>query len=647
MNLRAGLSVALGAAVGGALWVGCGGGGGGGGTPAAQTPNLGGMVFDYTDRAAQDVPVEVVGGPKGTTRRDGLLLLGPVPAGDRVLKVGDSVTTPTLFVPVSLGSQANFLERPVHLPLLTSGIGANLPAAVTTTTTVSGNGLPGVSLSLAGGSTVSLPGGTSNEVRVLGISPSRLPALLPGDRACKVAFLVEPQGVQFSPAATLKFPRLDPDTAGPFNLYRVEASTGTWQLAQSNLAPVDSGTAFEVPVNVGTMYAVAPATPPATVTLTGRVVVGTQPVQGYRVSCWNRVSAPTDQDGRFEVQNVPGDYSSFLVRAYPQRPAVDFAPGIETRTSATTALGDIVLPTATAPDGIRPRVTTTSPADGATGVNQASQVVVTFSEPIDTQLAEPVRLVGLNGQVPVRLNYDSAFQVRLLPNQTLDTSASYTIVVDSQVRDLAGNSIEDTTLTFGFMTRAGAPDAPPTDTLAFGLSPLSGVSGDTVSILGRNFTGGSQVTFGGFSSLVTSETSEQIQVQVPTAVPAGDVTLAVSAGGTAVGAQRPLVLDVRASVSTIYSGTTPETPLVFVDRDMPPATIVVDGANVGGAAVTVDGISIAAVDSTVNVGGTAVATGRAISLGSMAPDTLFTGPLVVRGANGQPSATYRFLLVRE
>lgn len=359
MDVRLGISVLGGLVVGGVLWAGCSSSSHGGGAP--PTPNLAGMVFDYTERAAQDVPVQIVGGPAGLTRRDGLLLLGPVPAGNRVLKVGDSVTTPTLFVPVSLGDGPNFLARPVHLPQLRSGIGANLPAAITTTTTVSGAELPGVSLELATGTNVNLPSGAISEVRVLGVSPSRLPTALPGGRTCRVAFLVEPEGVQFSPAATLTVPRLDAAAAGPFNLYRVEASTGTWQLAQSNIAPINSGAEFAVPVNVGALYAIAPAAPSPSATLTGRVVVGSQPVRGYRVSCWNRVSDPTDADGRFEILDVPADYSAYLVRAFPERPGVDFAPRIEARTSTSTALGDFVLDQALAPDGIRPRVVSTSP----------------------------------------------------------------------------------------------------------------------------------------------------------------------------------------------------------------------------------------------------------------------------------------------
>ena len=58
-------------------------------------------------------------------------------------------------------------------------------------------------------------------------------------------------------------------------------------------------------------------------------------------------------------------------------------------------------------------------------------------------------------------------------------------------------------------------------------------------------------------------------------------------------------------------------------------------------------MEIAAVDSQVTVGTQSVATGRTVSLPNPAPATLFSGPVVLRGKNGKPSATYRFLQVRE
>ena len=60
-----------------------------------------------------------------------------------------------------------------------------------------------------------------------------------------------------------------------------------------------------------------------------------------------------------------------------------------------------------------------------------------------------------------------------------------------------------------------------------------------------------------------------------------------------------------------------------------------------------DGVEIAAVDSQVLVGGVLVTTGRKVALSKPAPVSLLSGPVVLRGANGEPSASYRFLLVRD
>ena len=60
--------------------------------------------------------------------------------------VGDSLTAPALLVPFVGNSQGTFVERPVYLPALESGIGGNLPSTTAAVTTISGNELPGVSL---------------------------------------------------------------------------------------------------------------------------------------------------------------------------------------------------------------------------------------------------------------------------------------------------------------------------------------------------------------------------------------------------------------------------------------------------------------------------------------------------------------------
>lgn len=625
---------------GGVVAPGCGGGSSGGGVPL---PSVAGVVYDYADEPARGVSVRVLSAGAGVpTRIDGMFALGPVSTG--VLRIGDSVSTPTLLVPFTSSGAATYLDRPVYLPALESGVGANVPATIAAVTTIEGDALPGVSLELAAGTSVSLPVGAATEVRVLGVSPSRLPSVLPGGLAPRAAFLVEPHGATFSPAATLRVPRLDPVAAGPFDAYAVSTTTGQWELVASNLTLV--GDEFEVPVDTGTLVAVVPSAPPTLVDITGRVVAGTQPVAGFRASCWNIASAPTGADGRFVIEDVPASFGLFYVRAYPERPGAEFAPAVALRASDSANLGDISV-SARTPDRQRPFVRQTSPTDGQQNVGPEVQVVVIFSEPIDRTFTEPFELLGRTGKVAGRVNYDNAFTVRFIPTQQLELSQRYTILVEKDVTDLSGNALDDKQLAFDFTTRGGTPAAPPTDTVAFGITPLSGVRGDTITILGRNFTGGSSVTFGGTVALVTGESSEEVRARVPDFQPAGDVTLTLSSGGVNVGALRPLVLDLRAQVLALFEGASPDDPLPVVDRAAPPAQFVVSGANIGATQVTVDGLSIAAVDSTELVGGVSVATGRAVPLTTPAPATLLTGPVVVRGANGKPATTYRFLQVRE
>jgi hypothetical protein len=619
--------------------VGCSGSKTGGGVPL---PSLSGVVRTYADAPNAGVPVSL-GGAAATTRADGLILLGGVSTGSQVLRVGDSVTTPTLLVPLSGSGGAQHLERPVHLPDLESGLVATLPAAISAVTTISGDQLPGVSLRLDPGTAVSFPSAGA-EVSVLGISPSRIPATLPSGLAPRVAFMVEPHRVQFTPAATLTVPRLDSASSGPFDVYRVSTSSGRWELTQSDVLPTNG--AFELQVNEGTLYTVVPRAAPPTVTVTGRIVAGTQPVAGYRASCWNLVSDPTGSDGVFEIHDVPTSYGAYLVRAFPEQAGAQFAVEVEARASLSPNLGDVVVAARPA-DHIRPRVVRTSPSDGQLNVDHRAQVVVTFSEPILPGGAAPFRLVGSRGTVAGRISFDNAFTVRLVPAQPLRRGEDHTIVIEQTVEDLTGNRVDDAALAFRFRTKPGAQDPAPTDTKAYGLAPLSGAKGETIAVPGRNFTGGTTVTVGGTQALVVGETTDEIQFRVPDFQPAGDVTVSLSAGGNAVDSLRPLVLDVRASVAAVLSGTSPDELLAVLDRAQPPAAFVVDGSNVGGATVTVDGVSVAAVDSTVTVASQSVATGRTVSLSTPAAATLFTGPVVVRGSNGQPGASYRFLQVRE
>jgi Big-like domain-containing protein len=608
-----------------------------------------GVVLDYTGTLVRDVPVEVLGqaGTASKTTIDGRIIL-PNTIGNQLLKVGDSVKTPTILVPYASGLNETFLTRPVSIPTLGTGISGSVGSSVAVVTTISGEGLPGVSLQLSAGTSIS--NNPRGEVEVLGVSASRLPVpVLGGQNAQnepKVAYAVEPHQVRFSPSVTLRVPRLYPLSAGPFEIRKVNTSNGTWSKVQGSVSPVNSGAEFLISVDEGTLYCVVPEGTAATVTVTGRIVAGSTPIEGYRAECWNRVSDPTGPDGTFSISNVPNGFGAYLVRAFPDRPGVDFTPEVVLTTSITPTLGDVVVK-ARAADGLRPSVKTTNPLDNAGNVSRSTQVVVTFSEAIDPTQLKPYKLVGPKGEVAGSFGFDNPFAVRFRPTERLDPSVIYTILVDTKVQDLAGNFLDDDAIAFSFTTQGGAPDPPPTDTLAFGLSPLTAAGGEVVQIPGRNYTGGTTVTFGGQAGVVRSETSDLLEVEVPTLANAGNSTLALAAGSLTIGTLQPLVLDLRGSVARILSGTQPDSLLVAIPRSAPPARFVVDGSNLGGTTVTVDGVGIAAVDSTVFIGGQTLTAGRAIALPVPAPPTFLSGPVVVRGSNDNPGLKYRFLLVRE
>jgi hypothetical protein len=614
-------------------------------TKLPPTPRVTGLLLDYTDTLQSAVPVSILGSSiSGRTTIDGRVLLGAAPAsGARVLRVGDSVDTPTLLIPYTATNDL-YLDRPVHLPHLSSGIQSSVPTPLTGNTTLTSTNLPGVSLALTTGTTITGP--YAGSLAVVAVSPSRLPASIgAGIGEPRAAYLVEPSGVTFSNSAVLTVPRLD-SGAGPFDAYRVSLSTGQWVLAESNVTTTANDYVLSI-VNTGTMWCVVPQTAPATVTVTGRIVAGTQPVAGYVASCWNRSSAPTAADGAFKIENVPSSFGAYLVRVQPSRPGVDFDPEVVTAISINSALGSDISVTARVPDRIRPTVVSTNPAAGKTSISRSTQITVTFSEPIDRSLAKPFKVLGLNGDVAGQYSYDNAFTARFRPQLNLGPSEDVFIVVDADVQDLSGNDLIADTVSFKFTTKGGAPDPPPTDTLAFGLAPLSGIVGDSVSISGRNYTGGTTVKFGSTTALVPQETTDTVAATVPDFEPAGDVTVSLSAAGTAISTLQPLVFDLRATVSTIFNDLVSSTPLTFVDRAAPPTNLLIDASNSGNTSVTIDGVSQSASNFQETVGAVLVTTGRQITLPTPASATLLTGPVVLRGSNGKAGATYRFLHVRD
>ena len=134
---------------------------------------------------------------------------------------------------------------------------------------------------------------------------------------------------------------------------------------------------------------------------------------------------------------------------------------------ATNYWVDVVFQT-NAADTTAPTVSDTSPADGATGVAQGTNVTATFSEPMDaaTITGDTVELRASGGAtVAANVSYDTGTRRAVLnPTSDLADSTSYTATVrggPNGVKDRAGNALaNDRTWSF---TTAAPPPPPPDD----------------------------------------------------------------------------------------------------------------------------------------------------------------------------------------
>jgi hypothetical protein len=111
----------------------------------------------------------------------------------------------------------------------------------------------------------------------------------------------------------------------------------------------------------------------------------------------------------------------------------------------------------TAQDSTAPTITSKSPADGSNSAPATTNVVATFSEPVQSSTIN-MTLSGPGGAVSGTTNYDGASQtVTFSPGSALLNSTQYTATV-SGAKDLAGNTMQQVTWSF---TTAAPPPPPP------------------------------------------------------------------------------------------------------------------------------------------------------------------------------------------
>ena len=144
--------------------------------------------------------------------------------------------------------------------------------------------------------------------------------------------------------------------------------------------------------------------------------------------------------------------------------------------SASNYWVDVVFAPSAA-DTSKPTVTGRTPASGATGVDPATTVTATFSEPV-TGASVVVKLTSASGDVTGTAAYDTAAQkVTLTPSAPLAASTTYTASV-SGAADGAGNTMDPVTWMF---TTAAPPPADTTPPTVTAKTPAAGATGVATS----------------------------------------------------------------------------------------------------------------------------------------------------------------------
>jgi methionine-rich copper-binding protein CopC len=144
------------------------------------------------------------------------------------------------------------------------------------------------------------------------------------------------------------------------------------------------------------------------------------------------------------------------------RPTQPLTPGTAYLVTVTTGVKDLAgnplrsnvtsnFATTPTPDTTRPEVTTTTPADGATGVVTSIAVRVQFSENVDGVSSSTFTLkkTATGEAVAGTVTYDGSFtEGTFTPALALTPNTSYTVTLTSGIQDFAGNSLLPTTFTF-------------------------------------------------------------------------------------------------------------------------------------------------------------------------------------------------------
>lgn len=488
------LSVALGLTL-----VACGGGGGGGSDDPSGATLSGSVLNAPNPVSGVDLTVSGPGGTFNTTTSNtGTYRIENVPPGDYSVALSgqgvfDDEGNPIpdkidLYLPsVTIGSGENtILGKPIFLPEKAIGTEIDTGGTVTGTIpagTVITNPSAGVSIVFEALTTVTFRDAQKTSISLNRISIDQTPVPLPAGLSGTSLVAIEPAGATFDVRPKLIFSN-DTGLAGGTSevpLYRLEFGTGEWLqfgtgtvTANGAAIVTEPGQGLEATGWHGPVVASA-----CTSDVTGRIENASgMGLGGILVSTVNGASATTDASGDFTITGVPLPSTSFEV-VVTAAPAANsgYQPTASSGTlgfcGEATNVGAIVLDDAII-DSMAPTIVSSSPADGASDVDDGASIRVTFSEVLSPGSLNASTLVltsagqQVQGTIGIEEIADQTI-VKFVPSAPLALDSAFTLRVGTDVMDAAGNALgAQTEITFttaasgsgGVPVVTVSPDAP-------------------------------------------------------------------------------------------------------------------------------------------------------------------------------------------
>jgi predicted extracellular nuclease len=251
--------------------------------------------------------------------------------------------------------------------------------------------------------------------------------------------------------------------------------------------------------------------------------------------------------------------------------AADFTAGAPTPTACGSACS---------PPDAAPRVTSTTPADGAGGVDAAANLVVTFSESVETGPGAFTLSCGTDQPLTVSGTGDSR---TLDPTADLPTGGSCTLTVhaanvaDTDTFDPPDTMAADKTVTFSTGSTCGAAYTHAYDVQGSGLSPAITGAVTTQGVVVGDYEGPSPALRGFYLQDVAGDgdaaTSDAVFVFEPSnadSVAVGDVVRVSGTAGDNQG-QTQVGMAIGATVEHCGTGTVAPTDVTmpFASADFP------------------------------------------------------------------------------